>query len=199
MPDKQRIDHPTSSLLDRLIGNNDVSNGALRLANGTTAGEVSSAASSPVAVTSPTAGLTRRQHAKQLAILRSQIERDLLALFGTRRLSEDTDLSAWPLVQKSVLNYGVPDLTGSTGSGVDVRRLQRELTDAIKCFEPRLRPATLTVTCRVNEHSTDELSVDIEALFGPSDALESFAMGISINLGSGQCRAVDPKRLRRTG
>ncbi|QDT03968.1 Gene 25-like lysozyme [Rubripirellula lacrimiformis] len=194
----QRIDRPTSSLLDRLIGNHDGADVAVRFARSQAAGEETSAMASSI-VPSSNATITRRQQRKQIGILRTQIQRDLLALFATRRLSEDTDLEAWPLVRNSVLNYGIPDLSGSTGSSINTGKLQQELTSVIKSFEPRLRPDTLTVTCRVNEFSIGDLTVDIEALFGPADGLETFAMGIAINLGSGQCHATDPSQIRRAG
>jgi type VI secretion system protein ImpF len=187
------MDRPTSSLLDRLIGDKDTPNDSVTWTTVVASSDGAGTASVP------NTSLTRRQRGQQIAVLRSQIERDLLALFGTRRLSEDTDLSAWPMVQRSVLNYGVPDLSGSTGSSLDIKRVQNELTDAIKCFEPRLKPETLTVTCRINESVRGELGVDIEALFGPADALESFAMGISINLGNGQSQRTEANRLKRAG
>ncbi|WP_404309735.1 type VI secretion system baseplate subunit TssE [Neorhodopirellula lusitana] len=175
------IEQPSSSLLDRLI-RSEIGDGGLV---------------HPRASTGSSGGVTRQQRRHHMAILSSQIERDLLALFGTRRMSEDTDLSAWPLVQKSVLNYGIPDLTGVTSSGLDLPVLNRELTEAIRRFEPRLRPETLNVSCHLNEYLRGDLIVKIEALFGPSDALEAFAMGISICLGSGQCQKVDPGNSRR--
>lgn len=133
--------------------------------------------------------MTRRHRTTHLEILRGQIERDLLDLLGTRRMSAGFDLSAWPRIEKSVLNYGIPDLSGSTGSSIDVRQLQRQLTKVIKWFEPRLQPDTLSVTCKVKDYAARDVLVEIEAMFGVDDELESFAMGVSICLGSGQCRA----------
>lgn len=181
MSSTEPIEQPSSSLLDRLIrGESDDG----RLVRG-------------VANPGSPGGVTRQKRRQHMAILSSQIERDLLALFGTRRMSEDTDLSAWPLVQKSVLNYGVPDLTGMTSSGLDLPCLQREFTEAIRRFEPRLRSETLDVTCRLNEYLRGDLIVQIQALFGPSDAMEAFAMGISICLGNGQIQKVTPRNSQR--
>lgn len=181
MSSKEPIEQPSSSLLDRLIRGETDGEGHLR--------SVANPGSSGVA--------TRQQRRQHMAILSSQIERDLLALFGTRRMSEDTDLSAWPLVQKSVLNYGVPDLTGLTSSGLNLPHLQREFAEAIRRFEPRLRSETLKVTCHLNEYLRGDVILQIEALFGPSDALEAFAMGISICLGNGQCQKVMPGNNQR--
>ena len=60
------------------------------------------------------------------------------------------DLTEVPEVAKSVLNFGVPDLTGSTTSSVDIPRLERELRTAILNFEPRLLAETLKVTVDVD-------------------------------------------------
>ena len=168
MSPKSQAVRPTSSLLYRLIG---------------TEGEDPNA---PVGVR-----VSRRQQSRRMDELRRQIERDLQALFETRHLSADTDLSAWPNVQQSVLNYGIADLSGTTGSSIDPRQLQRELLVAIKRYEPRLKPETLTVKCDVHEYGTNDLLVRIEALFGPADALEMFSMGVSICLESGQCRRME--------
>lgn len=182
------LDRPSSSLLYRLVGNGvgEGDGGAKKHAskNHALKGHASTGRM----------GMTRREHAKLMAVLRWQIEQDLLALFATRRMSSDTDLSDWPLVERSVLNFGIPDLSGITGSGLDTRRLQRELVAAIKYYEPRLKSETLKVTCHVHEHGTNDVVVLVEALFGPNDAMESFAMAVSICLGSGQCRRINERQ-----
>ena len=132
--------------------------------------------------------MTRRHRTAQLAVLRGQIQRDLFDLLSTRRMAADTDLSAWPMIEKSVLNYGIPDLSGTTGSSIDLRKLQRDLADVIKDFEPRLLPDTLAVTCRISDGPHQDVLVDIDALYGVDDELESFTVGIAISLGSGECR-----------
>jgi len=168
------MQHPTSSLLDRLISRDDQ------------LGETSLV---PLEGQMPSPRKTRRQLAKELSILRLQIQRDLLTLLQTRHMAADTDLTAWPLVQRSVLNFGIPDLSGTTASSIDVRELERSLVAAIKHFEPRLYPETLTVSCRVDSDTQTEVQLQIEALFGPAEALESFSMNVSICLSSGQCQS----------
>ncbi len=122
-----------------------------------------------------------------MSILRAQIERDLLALLGTRQMMSEAELKAWPLVESSVLNYGIPDLSGTTASSIDTGKLQKTLARIIRRFEPRLHPDSVSVSCRVGSPARNDVRVEIEALFGPEDALESFAMGVSICLGSGHC------------
>src|ERR1700692_4949937 len=48
--------------------------------------------------------------------LRANVRRELAWLMNTTNLESGIDLSPYPQVQKSVLNYGVPDLTGKAQS-----------------------------------------------------------------------------------
>lgn len=121
-----------------------------------------------------------------MSVIRNQITDDLVTLLGTRHMAADTDLSAWPWVARSVLNFGVPDLSGSTASGIKIAKLESDLLRAIRLFEPRLHQESVVVKCRVDSESNGMVLVNVEALFGPRDAPEAFAMGVSICLGSGQ-------------
>jgi type VI secretion system protein ImpF len=52
---------------------------------------------------------------------------------------------AHPLAARSVLNFGLPPLSGQLASRVDVGMLERSLRDAIARFEPRILAETLRV------------------------------------------------------
>ncbi|SRR6056297_195797 len=127
----------------------------------------------------------RRSHVRQMTELNAMIRRDLLALLGTRRVATDTDLSRWPAVEMSVLNFGIPDLSGQTLESLNLKQLRRELTKVIRRFEPRLHAETVTVMCRIDHRGDGGVMVEIEAVFGPSDAAEAFAMGVTIGLDNG--------------
>lgn len=131
--------------------------------------------------------VTRRQRAKQMANVRGQIKRDLLALLGTRRLPADVQITRWPVAESSVVNYGIPDVTGMTSSSINPRELERVIKKVVRTFEPRLHPESVNVTCRVNTQLAKDVRVEIEGLFGSDDAMESFSLSVSICLGSGQC------------
>src|SRR3954447_20554465 len=72
------------------------------------------------------------------ARLRESVRRDLTWLFNTVNLAATEDLEPYPEVQRSCLNFGLPDLTGQTASTVDKPALERLLRRAVWDFEPRL-------------------------------------------------------------
>ncbi|SNB74783.1 type VI secretion system protein ImpF [Arboricoccus pini] len=81
-----------------------------------------------------------------LSALQAAIRRDLAWLLNTTRLQESSDLTAFPHVMASTLNYGVPALGGQVVEGVDRERLRLEISLALRLFEPRLLAGTVRVT-----------------------------------------------------
>lgn len=77
--------------------------------------------------------------------VRSVLLRDLGWLFGTVNLGSRVDLSDFPQVQSSVLNFGVSDLAGHTGSRRLTERRAKELRSAVRAYEPRLAVERLDV------------------------------------------------------
>ena len=77
--------------------------------------------------------------------LRQAVLRDLAWLLNTGHLETTEDLDAYPQVRDSVLNYGFPDITGTTASGTDTAALERSVKDVISKFEPRISPDSLQV------------------------------------------------------
>ena len=71
--------------------------------------------------------------------------RDLAWLFNTTRLDADMDPATLPYARRSVINFGLPALSGQTASSLDVTDLERAIRQAILDFEPRILPATLQV------------------------------------------------------
>lgn len=94
---------------------------------------------------------SRAQRVLSITRLRRSVQRDLGWLLNCGNLEITEDLSAVPEVAKSVLNFGVPDLTGSTIKSVDIPLLERELRTAILNFEPRLLADTLKVSVDVDQ------------------------------------------------
>jgi len=78
--------------------------------------------------------------------LRNAVLRDLGSLLNTGHLETTEDLEAYPHVRDSVLNYGMPDISGLTVSGADTTALERSVTEAVRKFEPRILPETLSVS-----------------------------------------------------
>jgi type VI secretion system protein ImpF len=108
--------------------------------------------------------------------LRDCVARDISWLLNCVNLDEAEQLSDYPDVARSVLNFGIPDLTGTALEGVDANVLQRQLKEAILAFEPRLTPSTLRVTVNTNTQRMDGQSLifNIES--------EMWAQPIPLNL-----------------
>lgn len=78
------------------------------------------------------------------AQLRQAVLRDLSALFNAvQPLGAAAD--AYPLLADSVLNYGLPPLSGQLASRLDVGLLERAIRQAIVRYEPRILADTLQV------------------------------------------------------
>lgn len=94
---------------------------------------------------------TREQRVFSLQRLRETVLRDLGWLLNTTNLASAEDLSAHPEIARSVLNFGIPDLSGRPLVGTDVPLLERRLRQAINDFEPRIIHHSLKVTLAVSE------------------------------------------------
>lgn len=91
--------------------------------------------------------------------LREAVLRDLAWLFNTTRLDSRTGLDAFPDVQRSVVNYGLPPLSGRAASSLEFRALERAIRQAILDFEPRILPSTLHVTALLLADELDHHNV----------------------------------------
>ncbi|MDH0868352.1 type VI secretion system baseplate subunit TssE, partial [Mitsuaria sp. GD03876] len=77
--------------------------------------------------------------------LRQAVLRDLSWLFNaTQPLGKDSS-ETYARVGESVLNFGLPALSGQLASRVDVHLLEKQIRQAILRFEPRILPETLHV------------------------------------------------------
>lgn len=85
------------------------------------------------------------QQALTMAQMRQAVLRDLAALLNTSNLATLHDLSATPRVARSTLNYGIPGFAGLANSFARSAALEQELAEAIRTYEPRIRPETLRV------------------------------------------------------
>ena len=72
---------------------------------------------------------SREQRVISATRLSECVTRDLSWLLNTVQLSAHQPLDDAPLAARSVLNYGIPDLTGLELAGLDVVRLQQRLRD----------------------------------------------------------------------
>lgn len=107
---------------------------------------------------------SRERRVLSMQRLRDSVRRDLAWLFNSVNLTALQDLAEYPEVARSVVNYGLPDLSGHTVSGVDVVELERLLRQCVRDFEPRILPNTVKVRLIVDEQkmSHNAMVFDIE-------------------------------------
>ena len=91
--------------------------------------------------------------------LRQAVLRDLAWLFNAIRLESSVDLTGLPYVRRSVVNFGLPALSGLTASTLEVPDLERAIRQAIVDFEPRILPGTLQVRAVVEPSALDHHNV----------------------------------------
>ena len=77
--------------------------------------------------------------------IKSCVKRDLEWLFNAIQYVPNQELHELPETARSVINFGIPDFSGKTVSGLDMAQLERLLLQAIIDFEPRIIRKTLTV------------------------------------------------------
>ena len=97
------------------------------------------------------------------------VVRDLGWLLNSVALDVCVDLHKFPEVRRSVLNFGLPDMSGHTSSNVDVRAIENSIRTAIQQFEPRIIRNSLKVKIHSNpdEMSHNSLVFEIAgAVFG---------------------------------
>jgi type VI secretion system protein ImpF len=126
-----------------------------------------------------------------LSELRKSVLRDLNWLFNTSQLLKPEEAAAWPQVRNSVLNYGLPPLSGMTASGVDVIQLERTLRQAIVDFEPRILPDSVSVKVALERQTLDHhntLSLHIEGLLWAQPVPIELLLRTQLDLESGQNR-----------
>ncbi|PVB63579.1 type VI secretion system baseplate subunit TssE [Labrenzia sp. 011] len=88
----------------------------------------------------------------------AEVRRDLQSLLNTVNLNSTQNLSEFPQVTTSILNYGLPDLSVHIVDTVRIDRLADDIREALLRFEPRMDPRTLQVI-RDEEGSGDSFKV----------------------------------------
>jgi type VI secretion system protein ImpF len=94
----------------------------------------------------------RARHVITEPVLRREVWRDLEALLNTIALESTIDMSESSYARKSILNFGIPDVTHRSIDEVAVDHVAEEIRAAIVNYEPRLAAASL--------HVERDLSVD---------------------------------------
>ncbi len=101
----------------------------------------------------------REQRVMSKNRLRQAVLRDLVWLLNATRLETGGLLARLPYVRHSVVNFGMPALSGRNLSSMDLAELERSIRQAIVDFEPRVLPDSLQVTALVDNSDLDRHNV----------------------------------------
>ena len=94
--------------------------------------------------------------------LRESVRRDLAWLFNTTNLDAVQDLDNFPEVAESVLNFGLPEMSGhvvATSLSLD---LERQVRQALLAFEPRIQASSLDVHVTANDEDMSHNALTFE-------------------------------------
>ena len=141
----------------------------------------------------------RENRVLSIAQLRATVLRDISWLFNSIRLEVDGSLDDYPEIRRSVLNYGLPAMSGHCVSGTDMDVLERQLRMAILNFEPRLIADTLTVKAEtlnkdLNHHNLVTFKINAQLWAQPAPI--ELTLQTDIDLESGQCRIAETSASR---
>lgn len=108
---------------------------------------------------------SREKRVITVSRLKELVQRDLAWLLNTVASSTNINFEDYPDIQSSVLNYGIPDLSGSNVKSLNTKALEREIVKSVKRYEPRIIPRSLSVKVNVaNEQMNgNTLSFEISA------------------------------------
>ena len=104
---------------------------------------------------------------------------------------ETVDLSAYPNVQGSVINFGMPSLTGRMARSVDPQQIASGIELAIRRFEPRLSALRVTAEMGEEGNETHVLSFRIEAMLWGQPMPQQLVLRTSIEVDTGSVNVAD--------
>jgi type VI secretion system protein ImpF len=123
--------------------------------------------------------------------LREYVCRDLASLLNCSSLDATVDLTDFPHVQRSVLNYGMPSLAGRMARTVEADRISSKIEAAIANFEPRLSRVRVTPELGDDGSETHVLAFRIEAQLWGQPVPQHLVLRTSIDVDSGDVSIAD--------
>lgn len=121
--------------------------------------------------------------------LRAAVLRDLTWLLNTPCRPHDDEIHEFPLVARSVLNFGLPSMAGMTASSSRASHLEGMIRDAVEVFEPRIVAGTLHVRVSASEDESAHrsLAFEIAGEICPLPVPEALYVRTELDLETGRC------------
>ena len=126
--------------------------------------------------------------------LRQAVLRDLAWLLNATRLGGSEELTGLPHVEGSVVNFGLPPLSGETASTVDALQLEDRIRHAVQLYEPRILANTLEVHALFSEtdmHKHNVVSIEIRGSLWAHPIPLEMLLRTDLDLETGEVRIHD--------
>jgi type VI secretion system protein ImpF len=125
---------------------------------------------------------------------RNAVLRDMGWLLNATRLAGPEELAGLDHVEGSVVNYGLPALSGETASTVDVLDLEARIRNALLFYEPRILASTLEVRAifsdnELNQHNV--VSIEIRGSLWAHPIPIEMLLRTDLDLETGEIRIHD--------
>ena len=107
---------------------------------------------------------TRSERVIDVVRLREIVQRDLSWLLNSIGIEDTFDARTYPQTARSVLNFGLSNVSGEYSTEQRAEAIRRSIRQAIARFEPRIVAGTVDVSLSPDEDSGDmTVALDIRA------------------------------------
>jgi type VI secretion system protein ImpF len=128
--------------------------------------------------------------------LREGVLRDLAWLLNTTNLQSTGAMPRLPHLAGSVLNYGLPDISGVSLANMDTADLERAIRQAIWDFEPRLIRSSVSVKAMAAQDTISKIMFEIQADMWAQPYPERLYLKTELDLDLGQLSLADTAAVR---
>lgn len=135
----------------------------------------------------PVSGTRKALSARKL---RECVLRDLTWLLNTTNLATRVDFEHFPEVARSIVNFGMPALTGNLRAALERDQVAARIAACIETFEPRLSRVKVTPEAGT-EAQMFTVAFRIEAELWGDPVPQHLTMRTEIDVGSGECLLED--------
>src|SRR5262245_35804394 len=126
--------------------------------------------------------------------LRESVLRDLGWLFNSTQFGSRDALARVPHVRTSVVNFGLPAMSGEVASSLDITDLARAIREAILTYEPRIIASTLAIETLLEGGNLDHhnvIGVKIHGQLWAQPVPLEFLVRTDFDLETGSVRITD--------
>ncbi len=125
--------------------------------------------------------------------LRALVRRDMGWLLNAGNMEALVDLDAFPAVRDSVLNFGIPDLSGLMVSDLSKEEIERMIKNALLVYEPRILANTLRVRADISSDrmNANAIMFEIEGRLWAQPMPAELFLKTEIDLETGQVEVRD--------